>query len=175
MCCKELAKTGSYESSSTRLAGIQRRDFESVGKAWKTRNKLPTFLYWRRSSSSSVWNPKSSSAWNADTTILLLRVGRQQCNLPGNDVEHCENPSHGDEEILPELLLSVMDNNPLGAAATECCCENLLLLLLLVVKLLLSRRRPQEEDVISRSSDDEQQQRPIPRWAPRMFSLPTIL
>ncbi len=165
MCCKELAKTGSFESSSTRLAGIQRRDFESVGKSRKTRNKLPTFLDWRRSTSSSVWNPKSSSAWNADTTILLLRVGRQQCNLPGNDVEHCENLSHGDEEILPELLLlSVMDNNPLGAAATVCCCENLLLLLLLVVKLLLCRRRPQEEDVISRSSDDdEQQQRPIPR------------
>jgi hypothetical protein len=35
MCCKELAKTGSFESSSTRVAGIQRRDFESVGKSMK--------------------------------------------------------------------------------------------------------------------------------------------
>jgi hypothetical protein len=41
MCCKELAKTGSFKSSSTRLAGIQRRDF---GVCWQKHEQVTNLL-----------------------------------------------------------------------------------------------------------------------------------
>jgi hypothetical protein len=44
MCCKELAKTAYFESSSTRLAGIQRRDFEPVGKSMKDLEQVTNLL-----------------------------------------------------------------------------------------------------------------------------------